>query len=695
MRAYVIVVMLFVATAALTSCAGSDDGAGDTGAEGLDTLAEVAADVVEDGLVNPEDVADGTGEDVPAGDVDAGEDGFFPPPICTTGTLWEPGIPLFEEVTGAATAGAGGAEGYRVSVVDFDGDRAPDLLVRNGGGEDTFDPEGTRRKWLLRNDGTGAFADVTKDSGILTPRLPGDQTSARPGEVTAAADVDNDGDIDVFFGATVNEPGEGVETSELMINQGDGTFVLGPADSELRSPDAPQVPAGASFVDVDRDGNVDIWVTQNMVAGAQSPMNDRLYLGDGAGGFVEVTAQAGLETMDWYYLADLNKGLARSWAWSATACDLNGDGMTELLASSYGRAPNHMFQGQWEGGDFVFVNRSVDSGYAYDHRMDWSDNESARCWCKLHPDAEDCEGVPPPEFIVCNKDEDAFRWNHEYDREPFRLGGNSGTTVCADVNNDGHMDLLTTEIVHWDVGTSSDPSELLFGDGNANPVFSRPGNDQTGLLREHVMLGWNDGDMTAAVFDFDNDGWPDVYIGASDYPGNRGLLFHQEGAAPGTFTELDTSEFFEHNRSHGVVAADIDLDGDLDMVVGHSRARCDATQPNNCYETQAIRVFRNVLGQDGNWIQIDLEGGEGTNRAAIGARVKVSAAGVTQTQEVDGGHGHYGIQKERVLHFGLGIACEAEVTVRWPDAPLTTETWTLPAGYRFHWNQGQVPVVID
>ena len=44
MRAYVIVVMLFVATAALTSCAGSDDGAGDTGAEGLDTLAEVAAE---------------------------------------------------------------------------------------------------------------------------------------------------------------------------------------------------------------------------------------------------------------------------------------------------------------------------------------------------------------------------------------------------------------------------------------------------------------------------------------------------------------------------------------------------------------------------------------------------------------------------------------------------------------------------
>ncbi|MBM4372363.1 MAG: CRTAC1 family protein, partial [Deltaproteobacteria bacterium] len=259
-----------------------------------------------------------------------------------------------------------------------------------------------------------------------------------------------------------------------------------------------------------------------------------------------------------------------------------------------------------------------------------------------------------------------------------------------DVNNDGHIDLLTTEIVHWDVGSSSDPSELLFNDGGVDVVFARPGNEQTGLLREHIP-GWNDGDMSAAVFDFDNDGWPDVYIGASDYPGNRGLLFHQRPALPGTFEPVPVEDSFEHNRSHGVVAADLDRDGDLDMVVGHSHARCDPVQPNDCYPTQAIRVFRNVLGQDGNWLQLDLEGGEGCNRSAIGARVTVAAGGITQTQEVDGGHGHYGIQREHVLHFGLGTACEAEVTVRWPDGPLTTETFTLPAGHRFHWRQGEVP----
>ena len=72
--------------------------------------------------------------------------------------------------------------------------------------------------------------------------------------------------------------------------------------------------------------------------------------------------------------------------------------------------------------------------------------------------------------------------------------------------------------------------------------------------------------------------------------------------------------------------------------------------------------------------------------------VQVTAGGVTQTQEIGGGHGHYGIQHAHTLHFGLGEACQATVTVRWPDAALTTETVALDGNARFRWIQGRAPV---
>jgi hypothetical protein len=433
-------------------------------------------------------------------------------------------------------------------------------------------------------------------------------------------------------------------------------------------------------VDVDRNGLVDLFV-----AHGGDPLQDMLLGGDGLGNFWDVTAVAGLTTQGWLDPAVIDAAQAHSRAWSSAACDLNGDGNPELMAASYGRAPNHLWLGVGQAPMVTFQNHSIASGYAFDDRTDWSDNESARCYCMLTPNAEGCAGVPEPEYIQCNSTADAFRWNHDTDRSLYRLGGNSGTTVCGDVDNDGDMDLLTTEIVHWDVGSSSDPSELLLNDGAA--TFSRPGNDVTGLTRTHDIISWNDGDITAAIFDFDNDGWQDVYIGSTDYPGARGLLYHQWG--PGQFAPVPLEDGIDHTRSHGIAVADFDRDGDLDVVVGHSRARCE----DDCYPTPQVRMFENVSAQ-GNWVQLTLEGGPYTNRSAIGARVTVTTPdGVSRTQEVGGGHGHYGIQHDLTLHFGLGANCEADVTVRWPDAELSSQTVKVVSGYRFALTQGEDPVV--
>lgn len=590
-----------------------------------------------------------------------------------TTTLPEPVCPgpsagvTFVERTDAW--GLRGVAGIRLTLTDLDGDGYPDLHTsRASDTPDDFGPDGARVTWLLHNDGGRGFSDVTEASGLRAARR-GD--GPRPGQVVAWADVDNDGDLDAYTG--LNHDGSGEHTSEILLNDGDGTFTLAPT-SPLRRPDEDH-PAAATFVDVDRDGTVDLWLPQ---AGGRQ---DELFRGAGDGTFRRHTPDAGLLTGEWGNLVFLNTARAHSNAWSGAACDVNDDGRPDLLAASYGRAPNHLWTQQADG---TFTNDSLRSGYAFDNRTDWTDNESARCWCLLHPDDDDCEGVSTDLRIGCEEDADAFRWRHTSDREPYRLGGNSGTTVCADVDNDGDRDLLTTEIVHWDVGSSSDPSELLFNDGTG--AFTRPGNDATGLIRPHDRTDWNDGDITAAAFDADNDGWLDLWLGSTDYPGTRGTFFRQ--TAPGQFERLDPADNLDVLQAQGVVVGDLDRDGDLDLIIGHSPNRC----PDLCDPTGNVRAFENLAG--GTFLQLDLVGTGGSNAAAIGARVRVTARGVTQTRDVDGGHGHYGSQHDRIVHVGLGDACEAEVEVRWPDAAGTVTRATLPAGHRFRWVQGEAPVVV-
>jgi hypothetical protein len=613
----------------------------------------------------------------------SGEDDTTDPPVCTAGTRFSPGTSYFKEVTAAANLT--GVQGQRINVADIDGDGYPDLLVRKGtaGIEDFSSPAG-RHTWLMRNRGDFTFEDVTQSSGLLAMR--GGGAGGRPIWVAAFADVDNDGDLDAYTGTVTSDTvASGGEHSEIMLNDGTGHFSFGPETADIRAVGRIDTVAGASFVDFDRDGKIDIWVTQHNYDTTTSivPQQAHLYAGDGTGRFTDVTAAVGLETKPWSSVADLNAGLAHARAWGALACDLNGDGTPELLTPSYGRSPNHLFQGSRVGAQVHFTNRSVVSGYAFDGDQTWKDNQFARCYCQANPTAEDCAGVPAPSIVCSNS------WDHANDRQPYRLGGNSAATSCGDLDNDGDMDLMTSEIKHWWAGSGSDGSEVLVNNGSADIVFGRPGDAALGLEIHKTRTDWDEGHMTNTLFDFDNDGWLDIYQGGSDYPGNRGRLYHQKG--PLSFEEVATSDFFEHFRSHGVAVADFDRDGDLDIIVGHSLARCDA----ECYPTDNVRIFENTQGSAGNWVQLTLRAPDSPaiNASAVGARITIKAGGVTQTREVGGGYGHYGAQDDMTVHVGLGTACDAEVTVRWPDADLTTDHFTLEAGRRYLVEPGRDPEV--
>jgi hypothetical protein len=610
----------------------------------------------------------------------------LPPAQCTAGTRWTPGTKAFQDATSKWGLDSLGVDGVRFSVADIDNDGWPDLIVRKVGvTPDGAPSNGTRTFWVLRNNHEGKFEDVTVSSGLLQTRTERSPAVGRPGEVVAFADVDNDGDLDAYTGLNTTAANvNAADTSEIMLNDGTGHFSFGPEESEARGIPAFDVPAGASFLDYDRDGNIDLWVAQGSKSDG-TLLQNRLYRGDGTGYFTDVVNDTGIATKGWKNIDDINSGLAHTNSWSGTSCDLNGDGVPELLAASYGRAPNQIWQGKLENGAVTFSNRSVASGYAYDDNLSWSDNQFARCYCEANRDAEGCANVPPS-LLDCSQ----INWNHANDREPFRLGGNSGATICADIDNDGDIDLMTSEIKHWWAGEGADGAEVLVNSGESEVRFTRPGRASMGIVVQHPSNSWDEGIMTGDIFDFDNDGWADLYMGASDYPGNHGLLFHQKSALQ--FEDVPIEDGIDHNRSHGIAVADFDRDGDLDVVVGHSTSRCSAGA-NPCYAKFNARFFENVTPK-GNWVQLKLEGAAGTNRAAVGARITVKAGDVTQTKENGGGYGHFGAQDDLVQHIGLGSACQAEVTVRWPNGELQTTSYKLPAGYRFHLRQGEQPVVV-
>ncbi|MHC5036203.1 MAG: FG-GAP repeat domain-containing protein, partial [Planctomycetota bacterium] len=430
--------------------------------------------------------------------------------------------PYFSDV--AVKAGLGEDErGFRQIFGDFDGDGYADIaLVHPGQGR----TDGWRGKkfpiqglLLNRKKGDGrTFEDVTKASGILKNRNPDVQGFGC--QVMAAADVDNDGDLDLFCGSynyprkpRRGEPDNG-DRNEIFLNNGKARFTMVPFSGlglEATTTSA------AVFCDVNNDGKIDLFLGNWYQT--YPPMRIRaqgnpLYLGLGHGIFKDVTAEMGLATKN----AVGAPGGHRP-TYGLSHCDFNNDGWQDLLVCNYGRQANRLWMNV-KGEKFVDVGPKV--GFDGDaHRKD--------------------AGEPP-----------------------FRQHGNTFAAQCADYDNDGDIDVFLAETTHADSRRRhADASCLLRNRGKEHDfVFERLPLDT--LPRAPIARIGEWGDHYAGWLDFDNDGLLDLLVAPSSYRHQVLLLFRQK--PDHGFEEIGERAGIRIPDPHGLALADIDRDGDVDIL---------------------------------------------------------------------------------------------------------------------------------
>jgi hypothetical protein len=446
-----------------------------------------------------------------SGSPDAG-----PPPMCREA----PGLgagPYFTDVTDEWFPD-GRIDGDRFTFADLDQDGWVDLVTHPvAAARPTLDADPPVLTWRVLGNVDGArFEDRSIASGYGAAR---DGSPNRSASFAVAGDFDNDGDLDLFSGlyADVDAGGQDDgDRADLFLNDGAGVFSRVTPPGDLEQPDLPWHAIGAAPLDYDADGNLDVYTGfWYLTFGSLYGQQDRLYRGDGAGGFTETTVRAGLETT----YSGFAEGTNHRSTYGVSACDVDDDGDLDLLGSAYGRAWNQHYRN--DGGEFVDIG--LESGFAADAITDYSDNEFYRCWCQSNPGA--CDPQPPAPIIQCGN-----YWNAGIDDQPWRAGGNTFTTACGDADGDGDLDLFVSAMYSNSVWMIHQPGfpvpapwpisalfrgvilEIMHGMMDGNRLYLNQGG---GRFRESAKAAGthNSGWAWGGIFlDADNDADLDLYV---------------------------------------------------------------------------------------------------------------------------------------------------------------------------------------
>jgi hypothetical protein len=477
--------------------------------------------------------------------------------------------------------------GCGCAFLDYDNDGWLDIFLLSGTRLEHDPPEATNR--LYKNNRDGTFTDVTLQAGLKAVGW---------ASAVCVGDYNNDGYDDLFctyFGQ-----------NRLYRNNGDGTFTdvtkaAGLLNEHLRWG------AGCSFIDYDRDGHLDLFVSNYVgfslehapVPGENVNCNWKgvpvecgprglptgrhsLYHNNGDGTFTDVSERSGVASA------------TESYGMTVVTADFDEDGWPDIYVAC-DSTPSLLFMNNRNG---TFREEGVLRGVA------------------LSDDGAEQAGM--------------------------------GVGV-GDYDLDGHIDLYKTHFL-------DDSNGLYHNDGKGNfDDVTRPAR----IAVETRYLCWG-----AGIVDLDNDGYPDIFMVTGNvYPEVERKLPQYANKTPrvvfrnlgsGAFEELQDQAgpgVMAAHCSRGCAFGDFDNDGDVDILV------LNLNEPPS--------LLRNDLSGDHNWIKVKLEGVK-SNRSAIGARVLVHYGGKVQAQTVLSQSSFYSCNDRR-LHFGLGSASTADVEIFWPS----------------------------
>jgi hypothetical protein len=453
----------------------------------------------------------------------------------------------------------------------------------------------------------------------------------------AWGDYDNDGDEDVYLsnGSLNGDLWE----NYLFSNDGTGNFTQ-VTDAGTIVTDA-FTSGGCSWGDFNNDGWLDLLVGHPLTsASGGNQSRNSLYINNGDDTFSDLSSDP---------LTDV-VGFSRiDPAWG----DWNNDGFLDVLCSNatfMGTGDEHAFFENNGDGSFSETSNEISAGSSARGTVNWVDVDQDG-----DMDALTVSGAPGQRTVLWVNNGTDFDEVIIVDSGQG-VGQDSKGASFGDYDNDGDFDLY---IVNQ--GDNGDANMLFRNDGldgNNIPIFTEMDSDAGELVTD------TDFSLSSAWGDVDNDGDLDLFVGNDGgYPDYRSRLYINNGAILNNVSTVLNSEA---DFAHCNAFADVDKDGDLDLVVGRDGQN---------------RLFLN--GTEGNnWVQFNLKPSEvNTNKAAIGTIVKVTATinqeEVTQVRQVDA-HTGAGSQSSLILHFGLGDATTIdELVVMWAGSGLTeTTSWT-------------------